>query len=155
MKSDTQAGPLRLQGYLRGLADAGIKPEEKLIHTYSQEDEPIIPGDHFTRMILDNISEIPTAILFFNDQIALQSYSVFADYGLSIPDDISILGIDNIPESAHVRPGLTTFNHPKYLMGKLAAEMMLARLGPHNDYISYGVSMKPDIVERNSVKTLL
>ena len=153
-KSDTQAGLLRLEGYLRGLDTAGIPYDENLVCTYTQEDEPVLPGDFFTRKILDSTIDRPTAFLYFNDQIALQSYNAFADYGLSIPDDVSIMGIDNIPESAHVRPGLTTFNHPKYLMGKLAAEMMLARLGPHNDRTNCGVVMKPEIVERGSIKTL-
>lgn len=154
-KSDTQAGLLRLAGYYRGLAAAGIPRDENIVCTYTQVDEPVLPGDFFTRKILDGTADDrPTAFLYFNDQNALQSYNAFADYGLSIPDDVSIMGIDNIPEAAHVRPGLTTFNHPKYLMGKLAAEMMLARLGPHNDRMNYGVVMKPDIVERGSIKTL-
>jgi len=154
-KSDTQAGLLRLEGYYRGLTAAGISHDENIVCTYTQEDEPVLPGDFFTRKILDSTADDrPTAFLYFNDQTALQAYNAFADYGLSIPDDASIMGIDNIPEAAHVRPGLTTFNHPKYLMGKLAAEMMLARLGPHNDRTNYGVVMKPEIVERASITTL-
>lgn len=155
-KSDTQAGSLRFDGYRRGLSAAAIELDEELVRSYTQDEEDLIPGAWYTRQILDETDgeQRPTAFIYFNDQLALQAYPVFQEYSLSIPDDVSVIGIDNIPEAAHVSPGISTFNHPKYLMGKLAAEMMLARLGPHNDRLHHGVVMRANLVERESVRSL-
>jgi GntR family transcriptional regulator of arabinose operon len=150
-KSDNQAGLLRFSGYRKALEDAGIGLNPDYIRDYIQEQEASTHGAVLTGEILDNSKQPPTAIFYFNDQIALQAYNSLNESGLSIPDDLSVVAVDNIPEATYVSPGLTTFNHPKYLMGKLAAEMILARIGPHNDDINYGVVMTPELVVRGSV----
>ncbi len=153
-KRDNQAGILRLKGLRAGLEAAGLSLREEYTCGYSQEDEPLVPGAWGTRQIMEQSTEQPTAIFYFNDQIAIQAYEALREDGLTIPEDISIIAVDNISEATHVSPGLTTFNHPKYLMGKIAAEMMLARLGPHNDSLVYGVTMKPELVVRGSVRSI-
>lgn len=153
-KKDNQAGNLRYQGFRAGLEAAGLSLPEELTCGYTQEDEDRIPGAWCTQQILEKAHPSPTGIFFFNDQVALQAYDSLRGEGQKIPEDLSIIAVDNIPESAHVSPGLTTFNHPKYLMGKIAAEMMLARLGPHNDSLVYGVTMKPELVRRGSVRSI-
>ncbi len=153
-KRDNQAGILRLKGLRAGLEAAGLTLKEEFSCGYAQEDEPLVPGVWCTRQIMEKSTKRPTVIFYFNDQIAIQAYEALREDGLKIPEDISVIAVDNIPESTHVSPGLTTFNHPKYLMGKLAAEMMLARLGPHNDSLVYGVTMKPELVVRGSVRSL-
>ena len=151
-KSDTQAGELRYQGYVRALERAGIPVDPELARRYTQEDEPSLPGVWFTRDILENTSRStrPTAFVYFNDQVAHQAYSAFAELDLTVPGDVSVVGIDNIPESVRAIPSLTTFNHPKYVMGKLAAEVMLARLGKHDDRLLHGVTMRAQLVQRDS-----
>lgn len=150
-KRDNQASVLRFQGFCREAARAGVMVPDKAVASYIQEDEPLVPGAWCTGKILESSHPVPQGIFYFNDQIALQAYEYLKGEGISVPDRLSVIGVDNIPEAAHMSPGLTTFNHPKYLMGKLAAEMMLARLGPHNDALSYGVVMRPEIVLRESV----
>jgi GntR family transcriptional regulator of arabinose operon len=150
-KSGNQAGLLRFSGYQQALEEAGIGLNPDFIRDYTQEHEASLPGAIFTSEILDNTRQAPTAIFYFNDQIALQAYSSLKDSGVSIPGDLSIVAVDNISEAGYVSPGLTTFNHPKYLMGKIAAEMILARIGVHNDDMNYGVAMKPELVIRGSV----
>ena len=88
--------------------------------------------------------------MYFNDQVAHQAYSAFAELDLTVPGDVSVVGIDNIPESVRAITSLTTFNHPKYVMGKLAAEVMLARLGKHDDRLLHGVTMRAQLVQRDS-----
>lgn len=153
-KADNQAGVLRYKGFREELQRAGNTGLEDYTCGYSQEDEPRQPGAWCTAEILSHREDPPTAIFYFNDQIAIQAYDAAKKKGLSIPGDLSIISVDNIPEAAHVSPPLTTFNHPKYLMGKIVAEMMLARLGPHNDSLRYGVQMTTELVHRGSVVDL-
>lgn len=154
-KQDTQAGEIRYRGYADALVNAGLEVDSGLVRFYTQDAEDLVPGEWYTREILDEYTDTesgPTAFIYFNDQLALQAYAVFAERGLNVPGDISVVGIDNIPESMRAKPRLTTFNHPKYLMGKLAVEMILSRLGSHDDRFNHGVTMKAQMVERNSVK---
>lgn len=149
-KADPGAGQLRAQGFQDHLRAQGIEPDESLFIDYSQEDERLVPGVHFTQRLLDS-SDPPTAIFYFNDQIAVQAYELFREEGIRVPQDLSIIAVDNIAEAAHVRPGLTTFHHPKELMGKLAADVMLSQLATPPQIAPYGISLEPPLVERGSV----
>ncbi len=148
---DTQAGSLRFEGYREALRDAGIPENADHIASFASTDPDPTAAVSGTRSILDTPGGPPTAIFYFNDQIALESYPAFAEAGLSVPGDISVVGVDNIPKAADARPGLTTFNHPKYLMGKIVAEIMLARFERHTTPGDHGLVFQPDLVERESV----
>jgi len=149
-KTDPQAGPLRAQGLRDRLKEAGITPDERLFKPYTQEHEELVPGVWFTKELLE-LSEPPTAIFYFNDQIALQAYDFFREEGIRIPEDLSVIAMDNIADAERSMPGLSTFNHPKELLGKLAAEMMLNQLGPYPERSQYGVTLRPPLVRRGSV----
>ena len=149
-KTDPQAGYLRMQGLRDELAAQGVSPEEELYKPYTQEDEELVPGIHFTRELLE-LPDPPTAIFYFNDQIALQAYDFFRETGIRVPEDVSLLAVDNIADAERSSPGLSTFNHPKELLGKLAAEMMLNQLGPYPERSRYGVTLRPPLVRRGSV----
>jgi GntR family transcriptional regulator of arabinose operon len=149
-KADPGAGHLRVEGFRDRLQTAGIEPDESLFLGYTQEDELLVPGVHFTRTLLES-SDPPTAIFYFNDQIAVQAYELFRDEGIRVPQDLSIIAVDNIAEAGHVRPGLTTFHHPKELMGKLAADVMLSHLAAPAHASPYGISLEPPLIERGSV----
>jgi GntR family transcriptional regulator of arabinose operon len=149
-KADPGAGQLRANGFRDRLRAAGIQPDESLFIDYTQDDEPLVPGVHFTRQLLDR-SDPPTAVFYFNDQIAVQAYELIREEGIRFPQDLSIIAVDNIAEAAHVRPGLTTFHHPKELMGNLAADVMLSQLTSASRISPYGITLKPPLVERGSV----
>jgi len=150
-KSDPNAGGLRAAGFRDELRDAGVPVDEDLIVEYTQEHEELLPGNWFTRQLLD-LRDPPTGIFYFNDQIALQAYELFRQEEVSIPGDLSVIAVDNIGEAAHVRPGLTTFHHPKELMGRLAADTIIHLLsGGAVGSGGYGVALKPPLVERGSV----
>src|SRR6056297_784677 len=101
-KKDNQAGMLRFQGFKAGIEAAGLNLPETLTCAYSQEDEPRIPGSWCTRHILEESDVPPTGIFYFNDQIALQAYDTLHEEGIRIPEDISLIAVDNIPEAVHV-----------------------------------------------------
>jgi DNA-binding LacI/PurR family transcriptional regulator len=69
-------------------------------------------------------AERPTAVLAYNDVMALGALHAIRTYRLSVPEDISVIGFDGVAMAAHSNPPLTTIEQPKYRMGKLAMQML-------------------------------
>ncbi|MDZ7837386.1 MAG: LacI family DNA-binding transcriptional regulator [Actinomycetota bacterium] len=91
-----------------------------------------------------------------NDHIAIEVLNfVTSELGLSIPDDLSIVGYDNIKVSSVVRVPLTTIKQPKYSMGKMALEQLVEILKSENIYSTRKIILKPELVVRESVKALV
>ncbi len=76
-------------------------------------------------------AEPPTAIVCFNDSIAISTIRMLQALGCRVPEDCSVVGFDNISFSAFVTPPLTTFDQPKSQLGEAAARMMLDLLRTH------------------------
>jgi len=70
----------------------------------------------------------PTAIFAYNDIMAIGVLRAAREIGLRVPDELAVVGFDNIPLASYVTPQLTTIDQPKYRMGELAAETILRRL---------------------------
>jgi DNA-binding LacI/PurR family transcriptional regulator len=82
-------------------------------------------GYQSMRVLLDlPADERPTAVLAFNDIIAVGALHAVRAAGLRVPQDISIIGVDDISIAAHVDPPLTTIGQPKYRIGKLAVQTL-------------------------------
>ncbi|MFN2297285.1 MAG: LacI family DNA-binding transcriptional regulator [Anaerolineales bacterium] len=110
----------RLQGYRDGLAEAGIPLREEWIQT---GDYTADTAAACTRRLLA-LPEPPTAIFAANDMSAMGVYQVAGELGLRIPDDLSVIGFDNIYESAYLKPPLTTIDQFIEKMGVMATEML-------------------------------
>ena len=95
-----------------------------------------------------------TAIFTVNDMTAFGIIQELIDNGVKIPDDISIIGFDNIEVSSMVNPSLTTVNQPAFETGKLACQMLFKSFeGIEHDDMS--VLLEPSLVIRKSVKTMI
>ncbi|MBN2004239.1 MAG: LacI family DNA-binding transcriptional regulator [Anaerolineae bacterium] len=68
--------------------------------------------------------ERPTAVIAFNDMIAVGALHAIHSYGLRVPQDMSVIGVDDIALAAHTYPPLTTISQPKYQMGKLTVQTL-------------------------------
>jgi GntR family transcriptional regulator, arabinose operon transcriptional repressor len=148
--SDSQAGILRFRGFKETLSRHGIEPKEEYFRSFSSRDTIETSGRVLGRKLMET-DPPPTAIFFFNDGTALQALEEFKTLEISVPGDVSIIGVDNISESVLVSPTLTTFNHPKYLMGTIAADMVLARLGNKSHNSTDTVTILPELISRGSV----
>ena len=84
-------------------------------------------GSVATLKFLD-LASPPTGIICYNDVMAIGAMRTLNDAGYRVPDDISVTGFDNIELAAYVSPPLTTFDQPKYELGRRAAQMMLRLL---------------------------
>lgn len=94
--------------------------------------------------------ERPTAIIAFDDDFAIHIMYALRYYNISIPDDISLLGFDNIPMAAHTYPSLTTIDIPQKRIGKLLVgllEQLIKREG--DDYVGH-IIVEGSLVVRNS-----
>ncbi|XVU21894.1 LacI family DNA-binding transcriptional regulator [Actinoplanes sp. CA-054009] len=112
----------RLDGYRAALDDAGLAIDPALIR---EGDFHVDDGLIFTRELL-KLSAPPTAIFAFNDAQALGVYQAAAAAGLRIPDDLSIVGFDDLPSIQWAIPGLTTVRQPLGDMAAAAAQMVIA-----------------------------
>jgi LacI family transcriptional regulator, galactose operon repressor len=114
----------RLRGYYAALAGAGIPPEPALQVT---SDFEFAPGTAAAATLL-GLPDPPTAVFAFNDAIALGTMRAAHDRGLRVPDDLSIVGFDDIKYAAMVTPALTTVRQPLADMGHTAVSVVLRLL---------------------------
>ncbi|MFE5323097.1 LacI family DNA-binding transcriptional regulator [Paenibacillus sp. NPDC056579] len=92
--------------------------------------------------------DLPTAVVYGNDEMAIGGLEAFRESGIRVPDDISIIGFDDIELAQYVNPGLTTIRQPKYEMGNLAAHVMFQAL--RGDIVNKSYQLQLELIERNS-----
>jgi len=121
-RSDLLSAQQREQGYCEALAGAGLPVDPALVR--SGDFEPEQAREAARRLL--SLPEPPTAIFAANDLSALATLEVAAELGLDVPRVLSVVGFDNIPESALADPPLTTVQQPIRRMGEEATAMLLA-----------------------------
>lgn len=120
---DTPAKVGRLEGVRRELATHGIEPVDVVVGASTS-----VGGRAAVGPTLDR-PEPPTAIVCFNDQMAMGAYQAALDRGLSVPQDLSVIGVDDLRIVAEaIRPPLTTVALPHREMGAWALERLVALL---------------------------
>lgn len=93
-----------------------------------------------------------TAIVAYNDPLAMGVYEALRELGYSIPRDVSVVGFDDLRLiSEALRPGLTTVALPHYQMGKVAVENLIARCEANNEQPPEEITIIGDLVVRESV----
>lgn len=137
----------RLAGYLDGLKEAGIEADARLIATaYADE-----IGGHVAAAELMSREQPFTAFVAFNDAMAAGAISYLIEQGISVPEQISAVGFDDIPYIRFIRPKLTTVRYPIEAIGEQAAELAVRLL---DEKPLDGVQLKfvPEMVIRDSVR---
>ena len=118
----------RRAGYERALTESGLPVDEEIIvacgdeqnHGYSEQE-----GYAAMRRLLE-IAVPPDAVFATSDVQALGVMTALRSAGLSVPDDVSVVGFDDLPLSRHI--GLTTLRQPMYEMGRAASDKLAARI---------------------------
>ena len=103
--------------------------------------------------LLEDGTELPPALLADNDMIALGAMKAMAEFGIRIPEDISIVGFDDLTFSSISYPPLTTLRVPKQEMGR-AVVRRLRNILKDNDGIKIKMQMCTQFIERESVKKI-
>ncbi|GAA4892897.1 LacI family DNA-binding transcriptional regulator [Streptomyces coeruleoprunus] len=135
----------RLDGYRAALEGAGIAVDESLI----------VPGDFYhasgftgCNTLLD-LAEPPTALFAASDQMALGAIEALRRRGLRVPEDMSVVGFDDLPEVRWSAPPLTTVRQPLAEMGKAAVRAIL-RLTREEELDAPRVELSTELVIRAS-----
>ncbi|HUO58477.1 MAG TPA: LacI family DNA-binding transcriptional regulator [bacterium] len=95
----------------------------------------------------------PSAILCANDLMAIGAMRALKDKGLSVPEDMSIVGFDNMEEAAYHEPALTTVAFSAYEMGKLAAHKMFQMIA-EEPLVEKATTLQAELIERQSTKKI-
>ncbi|MEU8162071.1 LacI family DNA-binding transcriptional regulator [Micromonospora sp. SD19] len=120
-RTDLMSAQLREAGFRSAMAEAGVPVDERLVR----------PGGFRIETAAGPAAELlgladrPTAIFAGNDLSAISTMAVARDMGLCVPDDLSVIGFDNVPESALVNPPLTTIMQPLQRMGAEALRLLV------------------------------
>lgn len=115
---------LRMEGFQSILQTAGIPLPDRLI----QLGDSLLESGFIAAKKLLALEERPTAIFATTDWMALGAMEAVLDEGLRVPQDISIIGLDDIVVSAHLHPPLTTIAIPKSQLAKEATELLLNQI---------------------------
>jgi GntR family transcriptional regulator of arabinose operon len=151
------AGVQRSEGYRKALDAHGIpydtrlsKPDAALLA--SIESRPV--ARPLVNELLKLNQERPTAIFCFNDILASQVVTAVREAGLSVPDDISVVGYDDSDEATQAEVPLTTVAHPKEFIGQWAAEILFDEIAHSGRIPRRHILVTPNLVLRDSVKRL-
>ncbi|GAA1602556.1 LacI family DNA-binding transcriptional regulator [Actinoplanes couchii] len=143
---DWLAGESRFAGYLAPLADAGVLPDPELTRFVA---EPTTALGHRAAAELLDLPDRPTALLAFNDKMAIGALRAAAERGLRVPADLSVAGFDDIELGRACRPMLTTVRQPLEEMGRMAVHLLLRMLGGHR-LDALHVELATELVVRES-----
>jgi DNA-binding LacI/PurR family transcriptional regulator len=91
-----------------------------------------------------------TALFAFNDISALGAIHAVREAGLRVPEDVSIVGFDDIPSAAYQAPGLTTIRQPLYEMGQRAADTLVTRLESPDADTPQTITLSPTLIVRGT-----
>jgi LacI family transcriptional regulator, galactose operon repressor len=121
-RTDLRSSIARDAGYRRALADAGLPLDPALVGSGSYRRDAV----RVAALEMLSRFERPTAIFAANDISALEIVKVAAELGLDVPQDLSIIGFDDVPEASTASPALSTVRQPMQTLGAEAARMLLS-----------------------------
>jgi DNA-binding LacI/PurR family transcriptional regulator len=114
----------RRRGYQTTLVDAGLP----VVPEYIRQGDSSFQSGYRAALDLLALPTPPTAIFAGNDWMALGAIEAIASQGLSVPHDLSVVGVDDISLAAHAHPPLTTIRIPKREMARAATELLLRHI---------------------------
>jgi LacI family transcriptional regulator len=144
----SQDGPsrFRLQGYRDALQKHRLPTDPELIRVGKFNAD----GGYETMQQLLKLDRRPTAVFASNDLMAMGAMAAIRQAALSIPEDVAVVGFDDIPAARLVYPALTTITQQQRQMGRRAAEMLFERLNGHAPKSGRNEQIPYELVIRDS-----
>ncbi len=157
LRSNTRLVPFqeREKGFRLGLHEHGLALPEKYIFAVEVKNEETMWGaihEELGRYIKSG-EKLPTAFFAEDDTMALAAMKALTGHGLRIPEDVSVVGFDDIPFASLSTPALTTFQVPKQEIGS-AAVRRIGELQKEENNVEFKIQVCAHLVERESVRRL-
>jgi LacI family transcriptional regulator len=144
---EASTGVSRLRGFREGMAAHGLEVREDLIAYAGRY--TVDEGARCTQELLAAQGGF-TAVAAANDMLAVGCYAALDEVGLLCPDDISVIGFNDMPFIDRLRPPLTTVRFPHYQLGTEAAQLLLERIGEREAPVKI-LYLAPELIVRKSV----
>jgi DNA-binding LacI/PurR family transcriptional regulator len=140
---DTMTARHRRQGYIDALHSRAktVNPAMEMEGDFTE------PSGYYAMQHL--LCQLPDAVFAANDLMAMGAMRVIREHGLKVPDDIAVVGFDDIPASANTDPPLTTVRQPSHHMGVVAAEILIDVL-KHGAMYLHRVILPTELIIRKS-----
>lgn len=143
---DPSNGFARYQGYKNALEKAGIPFNEELVRIGNYRYES---GMEVTQHFLE-LQDKPTAVFAANDEMAIGAIHAIQDKGLRVPEDVSVISVDNVRMASMVRPLLSTVAQPMYDIGAVSMRL-LTKLMKKESVMNSRVILPHEVILRQSV----
>ena len=142
----------RFEGYQRAMCDAGLS---KWVQEYTVMDNINREQAKASAKRLLQMDNRPTAFFAANDSLAFGVCSAATELGLRVPNDVSVVGYDDIKMAATFEPPLTTIHQPIYEMGRRSIQLMMTQVsGNKSAALPESIVLSASLVKRGSVKIL-
>lgn len=146
-------------GYKDALKNANIEYTEDLLYVSSREFDnedsnyEVNSGDLLAQQFIENPHDA-TSVLCINDMVAFGFIRTLFKNGIRVPEDISVIGFDDIPFADTFLPPLTTIRYPSNETGKLAAMMLFSNMSDDGDKLTLDMNLEPKLIIRDTVKCI-
>ena len=152
IKGSSQLTPSaqRLDGYVKALKEAGIAIDNNLIETGNFKSQS--GGDCLMQLMKQ--SKPPTAVFVCNDLMAFGAFAAARQLGINVPEELSIVGFDDIAMASMIIPSLSTIAQPKRELGEIGATLLLKRI-KDRDTEQSTIVLEPLLVVRESSARLV
>ncbi|MGM0420947.1 MAG: LacI family DNA-binding transcriptional regulator [Bacillota bacterium] len=139
----------RVEGYRKALQEYGLETEIIEPGYFDREE-----AHKTTKKILAGHAEV-TAVFYASDMMAVGGLKAIKEAGLKVPEDISVLGFDDIELASIIDPALSTIKQPRYKMGYLGMEKLINKLeGKPRELYAEDVKIELELIERESTRSL-
>jgi len=138
----------RWQAISESAAQRGIPIRSELTTELQDDDPSPLPGYRAAKELLARKLDF-TALFAYNDISCIGAIRAIRESGLRVPEDVSVMGFDDIREAAYQYPSITTIKQPLRDMGELAAHTLIDRLEGQEDCPSE-IAIQPELVVRES-----
>lgn len=137
----------RADGFYKAVRSHGLSSSKSIVHLLT----PSIDGAYADmKAIIAQKEELASCYFADNDLIAIGAMKALKQAGYRIPEDIAVIGFDNLPMSSYIEPSLTTINVPKHYMGEMAARRLIELLHA-KQFVPVKMEIHTNLVERRSV----
>lgn len=150
-KMDDLQGKFRMKGFIKALGEAKLRFQQEHVLSFDTSTKAELSASLHT-YLTENRDEL-TALVCYNDEVGLEVVHVCRELGISIPDELSIIGQDNsyIAKNANIK--LTTLTHPQEQMGRDAADWVIKNLQGKKD-LPTNTYYQPELVDGETVKEI-